>query len=147
MIYKLSEMDLPRIVLIEESAHITPWTEDIFQRCLEAGYRFLGIDQEQNLVGFVIYSLQVGECHILNLCVEVPYQGKGLGEALLQQALKQAKEEGASIAFLEVRRSNARALTLYKKLGFIQVGSRKGYYPKESGREDALIFAKDLGVA
>lgn len=147
MIYTLSEIDIPRIVMIEEAAHISPWTDDIFKRCFEAGYHFWGIDEKQELQGFVLYSLQVGECHILNICVNPPYQGKGYGEALLTHALKQAKTEGASIAFLEVRRSNARALTLYKKLGFVEVGSRKGYYPRESGREDALVFAKDLAVS
>lgn len=147
MIYQLQQIDLPQIVMIEESAHLNPWDEDIFKRCFEAGYYVWGLAQDKELVGFVIYSLQVGECHILNLCVNKPFQGKGFGEQLILYAMNQAKQQGATIVFLEVRRSNQPALSLYKKVGFSKVGERKDYYPKESGREDALIFAKDLGVA
>lgn len=53
-------------------------------------------------------------------------------------------EKKIGIVFLEVRRSNKPAILLYQKLDFIQIGERKNYYSCESGREDALVFAKDL---
>jgi ribosomal-protein-alanine N-acetyltransferase len=46
--------------------------------------------------------------------------------------------------FLEVRPSNAKALALYRRAGFQQVGRRRGYYPGENGREDALIMRLPL---
>jgi ribosomal-protein-alanine N-acetyltransferase len=148
-IHKLTETDLSQLILIEELAHISPWTEEVFRRCFASKHHVFGVKEAENLVGFVIYSMQVGECHILNLCVHPTYQKQGFGLALMTHALKVAKEQGAGIAFLEVRRSNAHALLLYKKMGFVQIAERKGYYAEDKNKkaEDALIFAKDLGVA
>jgi ribosomal-protein-alanine N-acetyltransferase len=42
---------------------------------------------------------------------------------------------------LEVRPSNERALAVYKKYGFAEIGRRKGYYPAHEGqREDAIVM-------
>lgn len=138
---------LPLLIPIEESAHLVPWTEEVFQRCFQVGYRCWGLEYADQLVGFIIYSLHVGECHILNLCVHAQHQHQGFGRALLTHGLNKAKQQGAEMAFLEVRRSNEHALLLYDKLGFIQIGERKGYYPNPGKtKEDALILAKDLRV-
>ncbi len=146
-LHRLTVSDIPRLVLIEESAHKVPWTEDVFQRCFELRYHIWGLEYAEHLVGFGIYSLQVGECHILNICIHSQHQGAGFGKHLFLHMLDDAQYQGAGIAFLEVRRSNERALALYQKTGFIQVGERKGYYPNgEKGREDALVFALDLGI-
>jgi ribosomal-protein-alanine N-acetyltransferase len=55
-----------------------------------------------------------------------------------------ARLGGAHKLFLEVRPSNERAVELYRHFGFKQIGTRKGYYPAVVGREDALIFDKEL---
>ncbi len=143
----LSETDLSRMLIIEEAAHLTPWTEEIFQRCFRAGYFTWGAELSENLIGFVMYSNQAGECHILNLCVHPAYQSRGYGGQLLTHALEDAKQKRASIAFLEVRRSNERAISLYHKMGFVEVGVRKAYYPATEGREDAILLAKELSLA
>jgi ribosomal-protein-alanine N-acetyltransferase len=42
---------------------------------------------------------------------------------------------------LEVRPSNTRALEIYERYGFKQIGRRKGYYPAADGqREDAIVM-------
>jgi ribosomal-protein-alanine N-acetyltransferase len=60
---------------------------------------------------------------------------------LLQRLLLRAKAQRAEMVFLEVRASNHAAQQLYVTMGFNQIGERKGYYPAEGGREDAIIFA------
>jgi ribosomal-protein-alanine N-acetyltransferase len=55
-----------------------------------------------------------------------------------------AKQHGANKLFLEVRPSNERAVELYRHFGFQQIGLRSGYYPAEVGREDGLVFDKEL---
>ena len=139
---------MARLIAIELAAQIAPWSEEIFQRCFKMEYDCWVIEENNQVIAFVIMSSAITkESHILNLCVDPLYQRKGHGEALLKYAISQAKSDGMGIAYLEVRRSNYHAILLYHKLGFIQIGERKDYYPAKNGREDALIFAKDLGVA
>ena len=71
-------------------------------------------------------------------------QGQGLGRKLLDFLLKDTREQQAEVMFLEVRVSNIRAIELYEQNGFAEVGQRKGYYPAEGGREDAIVMAQDL---
>jgi [ribosomal protein S18]-alanine N-acetyltransferase len=46
--------------------------------------------------------------------------------------------------FLEVRPSNAPAISLYHDEGFNEIGRRPRYYPARDGREDALVMALEL---
>ena len=63
---------------------------------------------------------------------------------MLRQAMANALQHGASKLFLEVRPSNERAVELYRHFGFNQIGLRRAYYPAAIGREDALVFDKEL---
>lgn len=146
MLRSLSKLDLPQVLNIEILTQIAPWSAETFERCLEAGFRGWVIEQNERILGFIIVSFQSGESHILNLCVHPDYQCKGHGQQLIEEALFRAKAQKMSTAFLEVRRSNYKAIALYEKMGFVQIGERKQYYPALNGREDALMFAKDLGV-
>ena len=60
---------------------------------------------------------------------------------MLRFAFEKARELGASKMTLEVRVSNHQAQNLYRKLGFVERGIRKGYYTDTN--EDALIMWKD----
>lgn len=104
---------------------------------------YLASDHQQAL-GYIIVFVAVGECHILNVCVDPEQQGKGYGRKLLQHALDAAVDLGAEQAFLEVRISNEPAIKLYETYGFEQVGLRKQYYPAGDKREDALVYRLQL---
>lgn len=146
MLRVLEKNDLPEILLIERLTQLSPWGLDIFERCLEIGYLGWVIEDNNRIKGFILLSMQVGEGHILNICVHPDFQRQGIAQNLLSHALDMAKDKGAAIMFLEVRKSNKAAIALYEKMEFVQIGDRKAYYPSSSGREDALIFAKDLAV-
>lgn len=120
--------------------------------CLQADYRGYVAVNEQNdkphhaeIVGFIILSILAEECHILNIGVSRAHQRQGVGKILLNHALQEAITlYHAKMAYLEVRRSNTRAINLYKQFAFEQIGERKLYYPGPHEAEDALIFAKLL---
>jgi [ribosomal protein S18]-alanine N-acetyltransferase len=98
------------------------------------------------LRGFVLSRLAADEAEILTIAVEGASQGKGVGRALLTEALRQASNAGAKAMFLEVDKGNAPALALYERLGFVTVGERAGYYRREDGtRAAALIMRRALG--
>lgn len=140
----LEVKDLDTLMNIECRAYSHPWTKTIFRDCLRVGYVCWAMEQQNDLLGYAVTSLAVGEYHILNLTVRPESQGQGYGRFLLRSLVEWAKQQGGETAFLEVRPSNHAALHLYTSEGFNEVGLRKGYYPASRGREDALVMAKTL---
>ncbi len=144
MLRTLFKSDLPQLLEIENAVHVAPWTEETFKACFQSGYIGWVIEIEKKIIGFIFIALTVDECHILNLCVAHAFQHQGWGQKLLEKALSHAKQHGIGIAFLEVRQSNTRAISLYRKMKFHLIGQRKNYYPTVTGNEDAFIFALSL---
>lgn len=142
---KLTIEDLPKIIEIEQTAHVSPWTSDVIKDSLKQ-YECWGLKSNNELIGYIFFTLRTGECEILNLCVAVGYQHQGYGSKLLTTALEHAYHEHIDMAFLEVRRSNQNAIDLYRKFGFNETGARKNYYPTASGREDAILLAANLKI-
>lgn len=136
--------DLQQVLVIEELAYDFPWTLGIFRDCLRVGYICWVITLDQTVIGYGVMSVAVGECHILNVCIHPERQGHGFGGKMFKQLTHLGKKHGAETAFLEVRVSNQRALHLYERLGFAEVGRRKDYYPSKQGREDALVLSLSL---
>jgi ribosomal-protein-alanine N-acetyltransferase len=145
-IRQLVQTDFPTLLAIEESTQPLPWSEAAFKRCSEANYPGWVRVEDNQVVGFIILSLALGECHILNLCVHPAHQHQGFGNELLNYGMRWAKEQAAGIVYLEVRRSNKAAIALYRKMNFKLIGERKNYYISSKGTEDALVFARDIGV-
>ena len=140
----MSQEDLSRVMTIEESAYQFPWSKTIFKDCIKAGYTCWVVELENEIIGYAIFINAVQECHLLNLCINPDLQSRGYGRKLLAKILDDAKENYATCVFLEVRPTNRSALQLYESEGFNEVGVRKKYYPTKHGREDAVIFAKEL---
>lgn len=140
----MTEADLPDVLAIENAAHLAPWTEGIFKDCMRVGYVCLLARFRGELVGYGVMSVAAGEAHLFNICVAPEHQHKGYGGLILHRLFLIAEMRKATIMFLEVRPSNTRALNLYSREGFNQVGVRENYYPAGNGREDALILARNL---
>lgn len=68
------------------------------------------------------------------------HRAKGLGTLLLEETLRYANSENAKSLTLEVRESNIKAINLYQKFGFVEVGKRPGYYADD--RETAIIMER-----
>lgn len=90
------------------------------------------------MVGYVIAQYAADEGEILNLGVAAPYRRRGLGRALVEQALAELAALGVTGVFLEVRESNRAARRLYEVLGFREVGRRTQYYRRPE--EDAVLL-------
>jgi len=96
---------------------------------------------EQSASGMIIMRKAGDEAEILTLAVHPSCRRRGLGRALLAEAVKAARDAGAQALFLEVEEGNEAARGLYNLIGAIEVGRRARYY--ESG-SDALIFSLAL---
>ena len=81
------------------------------------------------------------EIHVLNLVTRPDRRRRGIGRALLDEAIAQARRVEAVRILLEVRRTNAPAIGLYRSLGFFVFGVRTRYYrDDEDALEMMLVF-------
>ncbi len=136
--------DLDAVARVEQNAYKFPWSRAIFSDCLIAGYQSVVLDCGSSVVGYAIMSVAAAEAHILNLCVDVNFRGRGLGRRLLDSLIDRATVLQVERLFLEVRPSNTEAVGLYESCGFTLLGVRKNYYKAEHGREDALVFVREF---
>lgn len=140
----MSPADVEEVMHLETSVYQFPWTERIFSDCIRVGYDCWLALQDDIIVAHAVVSIAAGEGHILNLAVTGEYQGKGIGKQFIQFLLGIAASKQAEIMMLEVRPSNVRAINCYNSAGFNEIGCRKDYYPAPNGKEDALLFAKQI---
>jgi ribosomal-protein-alanine N-acetyltransferase len=133
---------LDQVIEIEHRAYLHPWTKGIFKDCLRVGYSCWVCGGSEDIYGYGVLSVAVGEAHVLNVCVDPKYQNQGIGRRLLIQMIDVARRRNADTVLLEVRPSNRGAIKLYESMGFNEVGVRRGYYPDGDSREDALILAR-----
>lgn len=141
--------DLEPVMAIERTAFRHPWSPELLKRELEHDWSTILVAIEpgpphgkETIVGFLIYWMVHDEMHVLNVAVDPPLRRRGVGRALMLEAMHRSKQAGAALATLEVRRSNEGALALYRQLGFRPVGVRPNYYIDEG--EDAIVMVLDL---
>ena len=143
----MTAADLPTVLATEAACYPEPWSQRIFQDCIEArskGYRCHMLLLEEVVVGHAVLTLIAGEAELLNFCLHPSHQGLGLAGVYLATLIAELSEQGAAKIFLEVRRSNTPARRLYVAAGLQEIGVRKNYYPAEGGREDAVLKGADL---
>jgi ribosomal-protein-alanine N-acetyltransferase len=100
-------------------------------------------EPDQRVAGYIIYWQIRDEVQITNIALHPDFRGRGIGETVLSVILKEVRGKGATFVTLEVRSSNAPAVSLYRKLGFKVLGTRKGYYGNPV--EDAYVMGLALG--
>jgi ribosomal-protein-alanine N-acetyltransferase len=93
---------------------------------------------EPAVVGMLVMWLILDEAHIATVAVHPQVRRAGIGRLLMETALHDAAAEGMKSSLLEVRAGNLAAQTLYRDLGFEEVGRRPRYY-KDNG-EDAVLM-------
>jgi len=136
---------LDAILEIEERSFPSPWNRRAFLTELNNPIsRLWGLTKDEQLVGYTCFWLFPDEIHLLNIAVHPDARGQGLARHLMQRVVETAISEGIPSIWLEVRPSNEAAERLYRRMGFVVVGSRKNYYPDT--HEDAVIMALALAV-
>jgi ribosomal-protein-alanine N-acetyltransferase len=143
----MSQCDLEEVLEIEKKSFPSPWSKALFVRELSNRASKLFVAREEvegmaRLFGYVCFWIVADEAHILNLAVHPSYRRLNTASLLLLHTLAYCREQGVVHIFLEVRRSNRPAQSLYKKFGFVINSIRKGYY--NDTREDALVMILDL---
>lgn len=136
--------DLECVLAIENEVYPHPWTRGNFRDALLAGYDCWIMELGGGIVGYGVVMIAAGDAHLLNLSIAAEWQRRGLGHEMLKFLLKLARDFGAHKIYLEVRPSNSAGRRLYAGAGFSEIATRRGYYPTQRGREDAVIM--ELGL-
>lgn len=139
----MAPSDLDEVMAIERTAFRYPWSSRFFLEELQVpcARSFLA-EVNGKIIGYVLFWLLPEEADIHNIAVHADFRRQGIGQALLQRVLEQARKRNSSRVTLEVRISNIVAQSLYQSVGFMVRGVRKGYYSDDG--EDALVMTLEL---
>ena len=145
--FEISEMslsDLQEVLEIENLSFATPWSKEFFLKEILSEFSKIFVAHSSHLglrrvLGYIYLWFVGEEMHILNLACHPEYRRGGIAKGLLEHSLSLSFQGGVRNAFLDVRKSNHEALSLYKKYGFKPIGMRKGYY--SDTREDAVVMS------
>lgn len=144
---KMSVTDIDAVYAIELDVYrIDPWSREQIEA------EFLAIPRTRHYViaesaGEVIgygglFSPSEGvEADVQTLTVVTARQGEGIGRALLNALLDEARRRAAPAVLLEVRAGNEPAIALYRGFGFEEIARRPNYYGHNL---DALVMRKPM---
>jgi ribosomal-protein-alanine N-acetyltransferase len=134
--------DIPILTKMEQACFTDPWTEEMLSDCLRYPiYNCFLAEEGGQVCGYCTLIVVCEDAEVGNIAVAPSYRGRGIAKLLMEKMHERAREKGATQAFLEVRVSNAPAISLYKKFGYEPYGIRARYY--EDG-EDALVMKRGL---
>jgi ribosomal-protein-alanine acetyltransferase len=133
--------DVDSVFSIEQTVQSYPWTRGNFTDALNNVY-FCRVDEANDEIrGYAVLMPVMDEAELLNIGVAADRQRRGVGRAMLLEMLDMACAKNMIRVFLEVCASNTAALALYRSVGFVEFGLRKGYYRNAVGGEDAITMA------
>ena len=129
--------DLDDVVRIEYEAFDDPYPVGILLQLYNAGAGFLVAQVAQTIVGYVIFWIKEGQGQIIVIAVDSNYQDMKVGSLLLEKTCFIFKRNNINTVFLEVRKSNIRAINFYKRNGFVKINEEDDYY---NDGESAIIM-------
>jgi ribosomal-protein-alanine N-acetyltransferase len=139
--------DADVLARIHATSFPAPWTAEdfaLFLRQKEVSCWAAGHDDRPD--GFILVRHVADEAEIMTIAVDPIARGKGLGRVLLTHAVEELRKIGVASLFLEVGVRNVPAIGLYRMMGFVACGKRKGYYEEnaEAGGSDATVMRLDI---
>jgi len=139
----MNASQLDAVMAIETAAYTFPWSRGNFIDSIAAGYAAqVLVDAQGELLGYFVAMGGVDEMHLLNITVAPAAQGRGHARFMIAALVALCRAEAARELWLEVRAGNTRARAIYERIGFVDKGLRKGYYPAPFGRrEDAIVMS------
>lgn len=145
-----TENDLPAVLEIENLTFVSPWKEKDFRYELTENpvSNFWVIELEiksqglKSVLGFCDYWQTFDSATICKIAVHPEMQRHDLGSAMMDEIINDCAAKQVLTLTLEVRVSNSKAITFYKKHGFREIVIKPHYY--DNG-EDALYMLLEIG--
>ena len=141
-IRRMKEDDLATVRTIEALSFSNPWSDNTFRGEIQntsVSFPLVVVRKPgEEVVAYIIFWHIRDDVQVNNVAVHPDCRGLGLGEAMMRFAIAKVRGAGATFMTLEVRSSNTAAVSLYRKLGFEILGTRKNYYTRPD--EDAYVM-------
>lgn len=131
--------DVHSIMAIDRHAYPTPWSRKMtIDQVTGSNRTHLVLERDQDVIGHAGVLFMAGEAHVSTIALAVDARGHGYGFDLMLGLVRASLFAGCQALTLEVRSTNAQALTLYRRFGLAPAGIRRGYYGDNG--EDALVL-------
>lgn len=142
VIRRMQKEDLDEVLKINnECFKSDAWNREAFEREFELNYSYSFVFQKENsVIGYAVVWLVFNEATLMSFAIKKSLWGRGYGKKFMKFLVEYFRGK-AKTFFLDVRKSNIRAIRLYKSVGFKIIGEREGYY---SDGEDALMMLLEL---
>ena len=141
-IVRMNESHVSAVAELERQNFSEPWPDIAVRGELTNKLAlWLVALEDGEVVGYVGSQTVLQEADMMNIAVADSHRRRGIAKMLVEELIRLLD---AYQLTLEVRASNAPAISLYEALGFRQVGLRKNYYRKP--KEDALILRKEWKI-
>jgi len=138
---EIASEDVEELSIIESETFSMPWKAQDFLDMIRLDFAYyICAKEDGKIIGCCGVRNMAGDGEITNVVIRKERRGEGIGERMLLYLMETGLERGISAYTLEVRESNAPAIGLYEKLGFVCEGKRKNFYDRPT--EDALIYWK-----
>jgi ribosomal-protein-alanine N-acetyltransferase len=141
--------DLDAVLVIEQACEDAPhwspatWLEALSQDPPSEPARVsLVAESNDGILGFAVVNCAGNLAELESIAVSIPGRRRGIGRALCLQGMDWSRNRGAATIELEVRASSSGALALYRSLGFVEQGRRRGYYRHPA--DDAILMTAAL---
>ncbi len=140
----MASAHIPALCEIERACFAAPWSQAALTEELSnpAAVFLVALAPDQTVAGYAGMLVAAGEGYFTNVAVSPAYRRQGVADALLCSLADRGRERGLSRLTLEVRVSNAAAIALYEKHGFVKDGIRPRFYRDPT--EDAAIYSLNL---
>ncbi len=130
------------VAALEKQCFSTPWSEaSVASELSNPLSLWIVATDGEKVIGYVGSQSVMGEADMMNLAVDPACRRQGIGQELVMELIRCLKRADVHSLTLEVRTSNAGAISLYDRMSFVQVGRRPNYY--SNPKEDALILRKE----
>jgi [ribosomal protein S18]-alanine N-acetyltransferase len=131
--------DMVDVLEIEAASFEFPWLEEDFIRCLRQR-NCIGMvaEQEDRVVGFMIYELHKNKLHVLNFAVAEGFRRRGVGQQMIAKLVGKLSHQRRTRVLLEVRETNLAAQLFFRACGFRAVSVLRDFY--DDTTEDAYLM-------
>ena len=135
---KLTVEHLSAVADLEMQCFADPWSEKALELLLTDGAYGAVCLQDGCIVAYGGILWAPDEGQITNIATHPDHRRRGMGAAVLEHLIAEARSRGCEQLSLEARVSNTSAIALYERYGFLKMGLRRGFYKHPT--EDAYVM-------